>query len=711
MTSKQILTGTVILLLVLLNGVITSSRAAAQEALNSYQQAFILITDQGEQNLYLAKPHSLEVELATFAIDGYFIQAAASPDGRWIALITGLEQQSRLELYNPGTGEVREVIPPLADYYFDQYTPVSWSNDGQYLAYTAARRNLHDYTYVYTISTDEHLEIAINGDYGSAVGLTWSPDSTMLTIETVTCEASRFVSCFTNIAVLNPSRFDPYSNAGGVALTGRLEGSGACDVNWSPDGRYLSFNFECNYARLYFHEIFVLDVELQTLTQLTSFTTPYPGVWTEIGYQNGYDSIWINETTLVSGVQTARGDGPFIPETMSARIMSYELPSASSQILMDAVFGRNWDINPVDDLLTFNALDLSVDQSGQFIQDEFPVLVAQYDNGQLNVLHTIPNGCQPEWSPDGEVLSYFIPSWTEGYEYYECSWPTDIAFLHDDAAESAVVTLPPYADFKPIGWVATPNYRPTSNAGADQIVQTASGTAAITLDGSVSSDSDGHIINYIWTEADNVIAAGATPQVSFPVGVHTLILTVMDDDGATAADEVTITVQAEASSATATSTPTRTNTPTPTPSATPTPTALITNVTAANGKAYTRDVLNVGSTVYIDRTYTYTALPPELVGRDYIRTAIEDRQLTTIDFLTFTLTADAEVYVLWDSRFVIPNWLRGWTNTGLTVTATDATGSLVRRVYRRSYPAGTVSLSGNGLSQGVMYNVTVVPTA
>jgi hypothetical protein len=65
--------------------------------------------------------------------------------------------------------------------------------------------------------------------------------------------------------------------------------------------------------------------------------------------------------------------------------------------------------------------------------------------------------------------------------------------------------------------------------------------------------------------------------------------------------------------------------------------------------------------------------------------------------------------VLWDSRFVIPNWLRGWTNTGLTVTATDATGSLVRRVYRRSYPAGTVALNGNGLSQAVMYNVVVVP--
>jgi hypothetical protein len=140
-------------------------------------------------------------------------------------------------------------------------------------------------------------------------------------------------------------------------------------------------------------------------------------------------------------------------------------------------------------------------------------------------------------------------------------------------------------------------------------------------------------------------------------------------------------------------------------------TTLITNITAANGKAYARDVLNLGSAVYIDRTYTYTALPPELTGRDYIMTAILDRQLTTIDFLTFTLTADAEVYVLWDSRFVIPNWLRGWTNTGLTVTTTDFNNTTLNRfVYRRFYPRGTVVLGANrSTNSSVTYSVAAVP--
>jgi WD40 repeat protein len=138
-----------------------------------------------------------------------------------------------------------------------------------------------------------------------------------------------------------------------------------------------------------------------------------------------------------------------------------------------------------------------------------------------------------------------------------------------------------------------------------------------------------------------------------------------------------------------------------------TSTALITNITASSGRTYQRGTLAVDQLPYTDRTYTFTQVPAALTGQEYIRTANADKALTGANFLTFTLTAPADVYVLWDNRYARPSWLpsSSWTDTGLTVTATDATGSLVRRVYRRSYPAGTVSLSGNGLSQGVMYNV------
>jgi hypothetical protein len=141
-----------------------------------------------------------------------------------------------------------------------------------------------------------------------------------------------------------------------------------------------------------------------------------------------------------------------------------------------------------------------------------------------------------------------------------------------------------------------------------------------------------------------------------------------------------------------------------------TPSPLITNITATSGRTYERGTLAVGQLPYTDRAYTFTQIPAALTGQEYIRTANADKALTGANFLTFTLTAPADVYVLWDNRYARPSWLpsSSWVDTGLTVTATDQTGTLIRRVYRRSYPAGTVSLNGNGLSQGVMYNVVAV---
>jgi hypothetical protein len=92
---------------------------------------------------------------------------------------------------------------------------------------------------------------------------------------------------------------------------------------------------------------------------------------------------------------------------------------------------------------------------------------------------------------------------------------------------------------------AAPNQPPVANAGEDQtVVDDGSGAVDVTLDGSGSSDADGTITNYAWTEDDVLIAAGEMPRTAFTVGVHTVVLTVTDDDGATDTDEVMITVEA-----------------------------------------------------------------------------------------------------------------------------------------------------------------------
>jgi hypothetical protein len=86
---------------------------------------------------------------------------------------------------------------------------------------------------------------------------------------------------------------------------------------------------------------------------------------------------------------------------------------------------------------------------------------------------------------------------------------------------------------------------PAANAGADQTVTDTDNTGAetVTLNGSASLDPDGGgIVAYEWKEGATVLGTAASLNTSLSVGVHTITLTVTDDEGATASDTVQVTV-------------------------------------------------------------------------------------------------------------------------------------------------------------------------
>jgi hypothetical protein len=88
------------------------------------------------------------------------------------------------------------------------------------------------------------------------------------------------------------------------------------------------------------------------------------------------------------------------------------------------------------------------------------------------------------------------------------------------------------------------NVPPVADAGPNQTVEDADdgGDELVTLDGSFSTDSDGTIESWIWSENSVEIGTGQTLSEPFDVGVHTVTLTVTDDQGATDTDRVRITV-------------------------------------------------------------------------------------------------------------------------------------------------------------------------
>jgi len=94
-----------------------------------------------------------------------------------------------------------------------------------------------------------------------------------------------------------------------------------------------------------------------------------------------------------------------------------------------------------------------------------------------------------------------------------------------------------------VSWIATLDLLPVAEAGPDQSVRASTScNANVTLNGSGSTDPDGGaIVTYTWNGPGGPWT-GATPVVTLPAGKSRITLTVVDDEGSSAADSVFVTV-------------------------------------------------------------------------------------------------------------------------------------------------------------------------
>jgi hypothetical protein len=92
--------------------------------------------------------------------------------------------------------------------------------------------------------------------------------------------------------------------------------------------------------------------------------------------------------------------------------------------------------------------------------------------------------------------------------------------------------------------VVNPNQAPAADAGPDQAVTDGDGDGmeTILLDGAASSDADGVIVNWEWSEEGAILGLGETLVAGFGIGSHAVTLAVTDNGGATTFDDVTVTV-------------------------------------------------------------------------------------------------------------------------------------------------------------------------
>lgn len=116
-------------------------------------------------------------------------------------------------------------------------------------------------------------------------------------------------------------------------------------------------------------------------------------------------------------------------------------------------------------------------------------------------------------------------------------------------------------------------------------------------------------------------------------------------------------------------------------------------------KAYALGVAEVSNgRPYVDRTFTIASLSAALDGGTMIRTANDDKNVTAAAHLKFTLAQSATVYVAYSGAATVrPAWLTEWTLNTEKFDLTD-TGSNPRKLYKKAFSAGQVTLGGNRAS-------------
>ena len=145
---------------------------------------------------------------------------------------------------------------------------------------------------------------------------------------------------------------------------------------------------------------------------------------------------------------------------------------------------------------------------------------------------------------------------------------------------------------------------------------------------------------------------------------------------------------------------------------------LVTLEAVGTGRPYTFATAQVGTQLYIDRTYTVTGLSSRLQGGVLLQAANDDKLYTGASQVQLRLNSAATVYVAMDRRnTVLPAWLGDgtWALTDEVFatndpSSTSTSSSTPMKVYVKSVPTGTLVLGGGMASpaQGTNAQYAVV---
>lgn len=117
--------------------------------------------------------------------------------------------------------------------------------------------------------------------------------------------------------------------------------------------------------------------------------------------------------------------------------------------------------------------------------------------------------------------------------------------------------------------------------------------------------------------------------------------------------------------------------------------------------------MDTGNKQYSNSDVSFSALPPDLYGAEWIAAPQEAGKTKTTQLASFTVAEDADVYIAFDTiSSPKPEWLKGFGNTN-TVVESSLKGGQKFQVYHNHLTKGS-SIELGSPGKGSMYTVAVV---
>jgi Tol biopolymer transport system component len=380
-------------------------------AQTGYKYAYLVLSsrDQAQIAFFDATGSSSEVEYRVpplvneWEIPGIRVP---SPDGQWVVFASARRgEDSRLarfvQLVNLHSREVRDLESGLVG-------DVRWSPDSRYLALSQYQTEVND-LFVYSIEGESTRNLT--NDTASNNFISWSPDSAFIATVSESLRIADAPVLQLDVIEVSTGNRQTSPNFADFAPIGGL----SCNLDWSPDARYVSFVMGCFVSAYFASEVFVWDTSNSELTQATNFTV---GAFDPDGTQLSESSFvpaWYDSDTLLIGASyRTHIDQPSTEETYLYRRSTVELVALFEGRTEE--WARNSFTGQMAARIVTTAEATSVNDNSpnSIVSGEVQIFALDSsgvdgDTAILSVTASdLPVGCDLAWSPDGATLAYAI---------------------------------------------------------------------------------------------------------------------------------------------------------------------------------------------------------------------------------------------------------------------------------------------------------------